>query len=102
MRLGGVRGPVELQEPVGRRRRDRDAVAKALVEAPALVHELFHVVKEALDVLGAGLRRRRGDGRLGLALGKPAERVGHGAAALHHGPHKAPLLRDDRRHSVHK
>ena len=101
MRLGGVRGPVELQEPVGRRRRDCHAVAKALVEAPALVHELFHVVEEALDVLGARLGHRFG-GRLGLPLGKPAERVGDRAAALQHGAHHRALLRDHRRHSVHK
>ena len=85
VRLGGVGLPVELQEPVGRRRRDRDAVAKALVETPALVHELLHVVKEAVDVLGARLRRR-GGGRLGLPRRKPPERVGDGAAALHDAP----------------
>ena len=101
VRLGRVRLPVELQKPVGRRRRDGDPVAKALVEAPALLHQGVDVPEPAVNVLGAVLGRRFG-GRLALGLGKAAEGVGDAAAALHHRAHHRALLRDHRGQGVDK
>ena len=101
VRLGRVRLPVELQKPVGRRRRDGDSVAKALVEAPALLHQGVNVPEPAVNVLGAVLGHRFG-GRLGLGLGKAAEGVGDAAAALHHCAHHRALLRDHRGQRVDK
>ena len=95
-------GPVEAEQPVGRRRRNRDAAAKALIEPSAFADQGFHVPKPAVNVLGAGLWRGRGRShRRCPPLLEALADVGECRAAAQHAADQGRLLRNDRGDCIH-